>query len=231
VNARESRPNLLGIRVDEVMNHKLVLRTFMMISLLVILAAASTCASPQTTVYVAPSAMTVTVGQTFSVNIEISDVIDLYGWEFKLKWNPTFLDVLNVTEGGFLKSGGDTFFWPIMNNTEGCILADCTLIGNITGVNGSGTLAIVKFEVESAGESILDLYDTKLVTSLEQPITHTSNDGYVTTSKPVGGVWIPVNKLELLAPWIALATVIAAATAAVAFVKRRKNNDRHSSLC
>ncbi len=193
----------------------------MVMSLLVVLVTAPACASPQTTVYVAPSTMTVTAGQTFSVNVETSDVVDLYGWEFTLKWNPTFLDVLNVTEGEFLKSGGDTFFWPIMNNTEGYILADCTLTGNISGVNGSGTLAIVEFKVEGAGESILDLYDTKLVNSLEQPMDHTSNDGYVTTSKPVGGVWVPINKLELLAPWIALATVIAVATAVV-FVKRRK---------
>jgi hypothetical protein len=160
----------------------------MVMSLLVVLVAAPACASPQTTVYVAPSAMTVTVGQIFSVNVEISDVVDLYGWEFTLKWNSTFLDVLNVNEGEFLKSGGDTFFWPIMNNTEGYILADCTLIGNITGVNGSGTLAIVEFKVEGAGESILDLYDTKLVNSLEQPMAHTSNDGYVTTSELLGDV-------------------------------------------
>jgi hypothetical protein len=201
----------------------------MVMSLLAVLVAAPACASPQTTVYVAPSTMTVTVGQIFSVNVETSDVVDLYGWEFTLKWNPTFLDALNVTEGEFLKSGGDTFFWPIMNNTDGYVLADCTLMGNISGVNGSGTLAIVEFKVESAGESILDLYDTKLVNSLEQPIDHTANDGYVTTSKPVGGVWDPINKLELLAPYIGLALAISIATVlAVVFIKRRKESKKQT---
>jgi hypothetical protein len=178
--------------------------------------------------------MTVTVGQTFSVNVETSDVVDLYGWEFTLKWNPTFLDVLNVTEGEFLKSGGDTFFWPITNNTDGCILADCTLTGNISGVNGSGTLAIVEFKAEGAGQSILDLYDTKLVNSLEQPIDHTANDGTVTvtgtstgTGAPVGGIRIPVNKLELLAPYIGLALAISiAAFLTVVFVKRKKESKK-----
>jgi hypothetical protein len=196
----------------------------MVMSSLAVLVAAPACASPQTTVYVAPSTMTVTAGQTFSVNIEISDVVDLYGWEFTLKWNPTFLDVLNVTEGEFLKSGGDTFFWPIMNNTEGYILVDCTLIGNITGVNGSGTLAIVELKAESAGQSILDLYDTKLVNSLEQPIDHTANDGYVTTSKPVGGISIPVDKLELLAPYIGLTILLAVVATTVVYVKRKKRS-------
>ncbi|MEM2972375.1 MAG: cohesin domain-containing protein [Candidatus Bathyarchaeia archaeon] len=206
------------------MNHKLAMRTLIAASLwvIVMLILTPVCiSSSQTTVYVAPSTVTVTVGQTFSVSIEISDVTDLYAWEFKLKWNPAFLNALRVMEGDFLKSGGNIFFWQIINNSRGCLLAICTFYGNIPGVNGSGTLAIIEFEVKSAGESILDLYDTKLVNSLEQSINHTCEDGYATTSESVGGVWVPINKLELLAPWIALATVSVVATAVV-FVKCRK---------
>ena len=125
-----------------------------------------------------PSTRTAEVGQTFTININISDVVDLYGWEFRLRWNSTLLDALNVTEGTFLKGGGNTFFWPKINNTEGYILADCTLLGDVSGVNGSGTLATVEFYVEGRGESILDLHDTKLVSSLEQSIAHTAIDGY-----------------------------------------------------
>ncbi len=160
------------------MNRKFVLKALILMPLLVVIFAVPTRTSLQTTVYVAPSTIAATVGQTFFVNINISDVVDLYGWEFKLKWNSTVLDVINVTEGDFLKSIGDTLFWPIINNTQGCILVDCTLWGNILGVNGSGTLAIVEFKAENAGESILDLCDTKLVSSLVQPIAHQSMDGY-----------------------------------------------------
>jgi len=39
---------------------------------------------------------------------------------------------------------------------------------------------------------------------------------------PVGGVWVPVNKFELLAPWIALASLVTAAAVSVVYVKRRK---------
>ncbi len=204
------------------MNHKTALRTFTGISLLVILIAAPLHAS-QTTVYVAPSTITVEVDQIFIISIKISDVIDLYGWEFKLKWNPTILDALSVTEGDFLKSVGDTFFSPIIDNTEGIILIDCTLLGKIPGANGSGTLATVEFKSENAGQTILDLYDTKLVSSLEQSISHTTNDGSVTVSASVGGIIIPVSKLELLAPWIGLtSTIIFALATIVVLAKRRK---------
>jgi lysozyme len=41
-------------------------------------------------------------------------------------------------------------------------------------------------------------------------------------SPPVGGVWVPVNKFELLAPWISLALLMAVAVASVIYVKHRK---------
>jgi len=176
---------------------------------------------PATTIFVNPPTSTVTVGKNFTIDVKVSDVNDLYGWGFKLRWNLSLLDVVNVTEGNFLEQGGETFFWPIINNTEGYILVDCTLLGNVSGVSGSGTLATVKFYAENRGGSILDLYDTLLLNSHEIAINHTNNDG--TVSNTVGGIWIPVNKLELLAPYIGLALAISiAAVAAGVFVKRRR---------
>ena len=39
---------------------------------------------------------------------------------------------------------------------------------------------------------------------------------------PVGGVWTPINKLELLAPYIGLASIIAVAAISIVYVKNRK---------
>ncbi|NIW13776.1 MAG: hypothetical protein GWN31_07570, partial [Candidatus Thorarchaeota archaeon] len=155
--------------------------------------------------------------------------IDLYGWEFKLGWNPNLLDVVDVTEGPFLKQGGETFFTKKINDTEGYILVDCTLLGNVSGVSGDGTLAYVKFYAEIQGSCVLDLYDTELVSSVEQPIDHIAEDGSVTVSKSVGGVIIPVSKLELLAPWIGSASTITFALATIAvLVKRKKKGKRNT---
>lgn len=125
------------------------------------------------------------VGRTFMINIEISDVIDLYGWEFKLRWNSTLLEALSITEGVFLKGGGNTFFVSKINNTVGYMLVDCSLVGDVPGVSGNGILATAEFCVETRGECVLDLYNTKLVSSLEQPITHTTIDGYYCTPIPI----------------------------------------------
>lgn len=138
--------------------------------------------SSTATIYVNPQTTVGTLGQNFTVNIEISDVVDLYGWEFRLGWNATLLEALNVTEGPFLKQGGDTFFCSKINNTAGYMIVDCTLLGNVPGVSGNGTLAIVEFYVETVGDCTLDLYGTILINSAEQPIEHTAFDGYYYTS-------------------------------------------------
>jgi hypothetical protein len=151
--------------------------------------------SPLATIYVDPHTNTVTVGQVFTINIKISEVTDLYGWELKLKWNPTLLDALDVIEGNFLKNEGDTYFIKQINNTNGYLLAACTLMGDRPGVNGSGTLASVSFHAETEGTSALVLDDTKLGNSLEEPILHTVINGSVIISQPVGGVNLPINKL------------------------------------
>lgn len=139
--------------------------------------------SSTTTIYVDPQTSVGATAQNFTVNINISNVTDLYGWEFKLGWNTTVLDVVEVYEGPFLKSTGDTFFTYKVNSTAGYIIVDCTLLGLVPGVSGNGTLATVKFYVKIADDSILDLYDTILIDSNEQTILHTTIDGYYYTSE------------------------------------------------
>jgi len=49
-------------------------------------------------------------------------------------------------------------------------------------------------------------------------------NGSVTVGSPVGGIYIPVNKLELLAPYIGLTILLAVAVVTVVYVKKRKRN-------
>jgi hypothetical protein len=37
------------------------------------------------------------VGKIFTINVTVADVINIYGFEFKLGYNATLLDALNVT--------------------------------------------------------------------------------------------------------------------------------------
>lgn len=145
-----------------------LLGIFYMLNLVAYLASASIT----TKIYVNPAKVTVTVGQNFTVEIRVSEVSDLYGWEFQLEWNPNLVDFVEVTEGGFLKQKGDTYFARKINRTEGYVIVECTLLGNLSGVNGNGTLAFITFHAKVQGEGDLSFLETILINSFEQPIAH-----------------------------------------------------------
>ena len=130
--------------------------------------------------YVYPAEESAGVGDTFLIDINVENVSDLYGFEFKLSYDTGVLDALNITEGPFLKSGGPTFKAKMeINETTGTIYVAITLYEVEQGVNGSGTLVTIKFKAASSGKSLLHLYDTILGNSLGEPIPHTTKDGTV----------------------------------------------------
>jgi len=108
--------------------------------------------------YVAPSEAQMTHGVNFNVDIGVLNVTDLYAYDIILRFDPSLLQVYNVTEGSFLKSGGTTqVFLNEVNQTEGSLRYVVTLLSAPTGVNGSGTLFTVTFtsDLVNNGTSVL----------------------------------------------------------------------------
>jgi len=177
---------------------------------------------PQTTIFVDPATITVTPCEEFTVNITVANVVDLYAWEFKLSFNTTLIELINVEEGPFLRSVGPTWFmWYIEPDWHvfGCIL----LSG--PGATGSGTLAILTFHCQGPGDTWIYIYETTMSDPQMVIIPHNTPDAIHVYQQPpeqdtVGGVWIPINKTALLAPWIGLASLITVA-ASIVYVKHR----------
>jgi len=130
------------------------------------------------TVSVSPSSVTFPVNQSFTINITLSDVSDLYGWYFQLNWNNSLLEFLNASEGPFLETGGTTFFDYSLDATDGNVIVYDTLTGSIPGVNGAGTLATLTFEASNVGSCPLDLQNVELADSSDQPISCQVSSGY-----------------------------------------------------
>jgi len=140
-----------------------------------------TMTSSSSKLYVDPSSVSRDVGEVFTVHIDVSGVKDLFLWQFKLRWDPAILETLNVTEGSFLKRGGDTYFLQKINSTDGSALASCTLLGDIFGVDGDGDVAAVQFRVKGSGQCNLELFDTQLFDSYGYTISYSSINGSFTT--------------------------------------------------
>jgi hypothetical protein len=137
---------------------------------------------PSTELYIDPQTSIGMIDSSFTINVNIADVVNLYGWEVRLVWNATILDAAEVTQGPFLKSSGETFFTNVINNTEGYLIADCTLLGNVIGASGNGVLMTIKFYAKTSGQTILDIYEATLLDPLEQTIEHIKTDAYFYTT-------------------------------------------------
>lgn len=165
-------------------------RTFLtgtlLISITVVLVAGSiAAASPATVVAVDPKTTATEPGESFEINLTVSNVSDLYGWQFNLTFDPTILNAVNVTEGPFLKQAGDTWLLgPTINNIAGFVFCGDSLFPfPDEGATGSGVLASITFNVTAEGKSDLHFFEMILKTveeNLPVPIDHTAVDGLFT---------------------------------------------------
>jgi len=120
----------------------------------------------QGTISVGPSYVMANVGQTFEVNVTVSDVSDFYLALFGIRWNPTVLNLISVTPGPFPSGPTYNIAYTERNDTEGYIVGwTGSLMGWIPGDNGSGTLATLEFEVVGSGYSALNLYECSWMNS------------------------------------------------------------------
>ena len=140
------------------------------------------------------------LGQIFTVNITVSDVNELYGYEFKLYYNTSLLTALDVElpSDHFLKPV-DPFKISItynqitdnFNATHGEVWFGVTLSAPEASKNGSGTLVKVRFNTTAfGGPSPLKLlypsyfYPVKLFDPKGSPMPCTAQDGSVTVIQP-----------------------------------------------
>jgi len=122
--------------------------------------------------------------ESFSVNILIANVTDLYAWQFNLTFTPSVLEAVSVAEGPFLEQFGTTLMaTPNINNTGGWVFAGAAFLSwDEGGANGNGVLATVNFRVLADGMSDLhlSLADTGLRTydgSVPVPMAYEAVDG------------------------------------------------------
>jgi hypothetical protein len=116
---------------------------------------------------------------TFEINVTITDVEDLYGYEFNLTFDPEVLICLQTTIHDILN---ETNYIPnqYINNLHGFITINVTYYTPATPLNiyTPIPLATIKFRVKAIGSSNLTLCNTALISSTGQPIAHETYNGF-----------------------------------------------------
>ena len=114
---------------------------------------------------VTPALSNETVGSVFTLDIQIFDVTDLFGWQLDLGFSPFVLvSASAATEGNFL-GAGQTFGGGTVDNTAGTITNMFSALSGATGVTGDGILASISFTALSAGTAIFSLANIQLIDS------------------------------------------------------------------
>ena len=148
---------------------------------IVIMVAVSPVYGQTAKLYVDPPSIidtTKTAGTDFTIDINVKDIIDFFGYNIKLIYNTTLLNVNTVTLGTFFPSGSVPWHEEI-NDTAGYIWYALTMpYGSQYGVDGSGTLMTISFTVESIGETILDLDTLEIFNHKMKEIPRNVYDGY-----------------------------------------------------
>lgn len=153
------------------------------------------------TIATTPLSTTIMPGAAFAVSVDVSDVSDLYAFQFDLGYSPGTLSAMNVSSGSFINS---SFLPGIIDNTAGTIsfVAD-SMAGPVLGASGSGTLATVNFFAIGQGISPITLSNIILLDSSLGDIPFAVADGSVTvTATPEPGSLVLVLVAFLaLAAW------------------------------
>lgn len=142
-----------------------------------------------TRVSVDPHEVSINTSQTFTVDVTITDVENLWSLEIALSWNPSVLhlesiDVRCNESDGVLNNPSFVFGPDIYEEQGRCSIAALSYPPAVA-FNGSGTIARFTFNATNAGFSEMELIQTDLYDwppperdpRISQPIPHDTFDG------------------------------------------------------
>jgi len=136
------------------------------------------------TVSIQSTGVAIFPGDLFSVDVGVSNISDLYAFQFDLTFDPAIISATAISEGAFLPSSGATFFFPgTIDNIGGAITFNAdTLLGAVSGASGSGVLATIQFSALGPGSSPIGLSNVILLDSSLGDISAGVINGSVTVS-------------------------------------------------
>jgi general secretion pathway protein D len=128
-----------------------------------------------------PGTITQAKGATFTVNILISGAQNVYSVPLQLNYDPSKLQLMNVSNGGFLSQDGQTVALVHREDeTSGTLQITATRPPNTGGVSGQGSVVTLTFMANASGQSPLTITRGGARDPAMQPITVNGAQAVVT---------------------------------------------------
>lgn len=139
-------------------------------------------AAQEPTVRLEPATLQAEAGSAVDVTIRIQDVTNLGAFQFDLTYDPTIVEVENVTLGDFPTSTGRSVN-PLGPRIEaGKAVYGAFSFGEAVGPDGSGTLAVVTLQALAGGQTPLGLQNVQVIDVSGSRIPAATEGGSVTVA-------------------------------------------------
>jgi general secretion pathway protein D len=105
-----------------------------------------------------PGQITVAKGNTFAVNLQISGAQNVYSVPVQMSYDPAKLQLVNVSNGGFLSQDGQAV--AVVHREDestGTLQITATRPPGAGGVSGQGTVVTMTFQAKASGQTPLTI--------------------------------------------------------------------------
>ena len=143
---------------------------------------------------------TVSVGDRFTVNINLGRTVELVGAQFNLSFNPTVLKVNDLQEGELLSEDGTRLFFQVrdIDNITGHLNGINILRLTGDGVSGNGTLLKIVFTAKASGESTFAMRAVKIGNVTGEALPYDAPDAKVRVEAEISPDVTGDGKVDIL---------------------------------
>lgn len=118
-----------------------------------------------------PPSITQTKGSTFAVNILLNGAQNVYSVPLQVSYDPKLLQVVNVSNGGFLSQDGQAVALVHRDDSNGTLQITATRPPGAAGISGQGVVVTLTLMAKASGQSMLTISKGGARNPAMQPIT------------------------------------------------------------
>jgi general secretion pathway protein D len=122
------------------------------------------------TLQIAPPPAAPKIGSTFQVAVNLGGGQDIFSVPMQLHYDNSKLALINVDTGTFLGHDGQAIALVHRDDGVGNVVISASRPPGVAGVNGSGTVCVLTFQANAAGDAALQIIRASAKNSAQQPV-------------------------------------------------------------
>jgi general secretion pathway protein D len=127
------------------------------------------------TLQIAPPAVPPKVGGTFQVAVNLTGGQDVFSVPMQLHYDSGKLALINVDSGAYLGHDGQAIALVHRDDGAGNVVISASRPPGVPGVNGSGTVCVLTFQANAAGDASMAVVRASAKNSAQQAVNITGS--------------------------------------------------------